>query len=174
MATGSEDRAARFRALALPELAYLHRMARGLTGNRQAAEDLVQESIVRGLRYFDSYRAENFRAWMAAIMRNLYRDRPMTPTVPADEDRVRQIRDPAPDPEQIVLAEDRAARLRALVAALPDGLREVLVLREFGGLSYAQIASTLAVPIGTVMSRLARAREDLRAAWFAGDDGCVS
>jgi RNA polymerase sigma factor (sigma-70 family) len=173
MGTASDDSAARFRALALPELAYLHRMARALSGNRQTAEDLVQETFLRGLRHFDSYRGGNFRAWMAAIMRNLHRDRPMTPDMPADEEWVQQIPDTAPDPEQSVVAADRAARLRAMVERLPDRLKEVLVLREFGDLSYAQIATTLSVPIGTVMSRLAHARDNLRQAWLSGDDGAV-
>lgn len=154
-------------------------MARALTRDRTAAEDLVQESVLRGLRYFDSYRGEDFRAWMAAIMRNLNRERPVDRTAPqvdrAEEadDRLAQLPDPAPDPEQRLLADDRAAKLRGLVAALPEAMREILVLREFGGLSYAQIAATLSLPIGTVMSRLARARMQLRADWTSGDGGCT-
>jgi len=171
------DRSARFRALALPQLAYLHRMARALTGDRQAAEDLVQESVLRGLRYFDSYRGDDFKSWMAAIMRNLHRDQAPTGSkmvqAAGDEEWMMQIADPAPNPEQRVLAADRAERLREMVAKLPAGLREVLVLREFGELSYAQIANALALPLGTVMSRLSRAREDLRTAWLASGEGRV-
>jgi RNA polymerase sigma-70 factor (ECF subfamily) len=174
MGMASDDAAARFRALALPELAYLHRMARALTGNRHAAEDLVQETFLRGLRSFDSFRGESFRAWMAAIMRNLHRDRPMSTEIPADDGWMHELRDPAPDPEQSAVAADRAERLRSLVGALPERLREVLVLREFGGLSYAQIATALSLPVGTVMSRLAHARDDLRRAWLASGDGAVS
>jgi RNA polymerase sigma-70 factor (ECF subfamily) len=173
MATG-DDRAARFRALVLPLLAYLNRLGLALTGSRQAAEDLVQEAVLRGLRYFDTYRGDDFRAWMAAIMRNLHRSRPARPAAPVDDEWLQQIPDPALNPEQTALARDRDARLRVLVTDLPETLREVLVLREFGELSYAQIASTLEVPIGTVMSRLSRARDDLRTAWLAGDDGCTS
>ena len=172
-----DDRSARFRALVVPQLGTLQRMARALTRDRQSAEDLVQESILRGLRYFDTYRGEDFRAWMAAIMRNLNRDPSQTRAqARADggdeaEDRLAQLPDPTPDPEQRLLADDQAARLRGLVAALPEAMREIVVLREFGGLSYAQIATALALPVGTVMSRLARARMQLRAAWSAGDDG---
>ena len=174
----SDDRSARFRELALPQLAYLHRVARALTGNRQSAEDLVQECVLRGLKYFDSYRGDDFKSWMAAIMRNLHRDQhaagsTMVQTA-GDEDWVVQIPDPAPNPEQRVITQDRAARLRRMVAKLPAGLREVLVLREFGELSYAQIAHSLSLPLGTVMSRLSRAREDLRTAWLASDEGHVS
>jgi RNA polymerase sigma-70 factor (ECF subfamily) len=165
----SENRTERFRALALPELGYLHRVARALTPNRQEAEDLVQETMLRGLRYFDSYRGENFRAWMAAIMRNLHRDRPAVAVMAMDEHDMGRLPDPCPDPEQSLATSESAARLRGLVAALPERLQQVLVLREYGDLSYAQIAATLAVPIGTVMSRLAHARNDLRLAWFAAE-----
>jgi RNA polymerase sigma-70 factor, ECF subfamily len=173
MATIDEERAARFRALALPLLAYLNRLAVALTGSRQAAEDLVQESILRGLRYFDSFHGDDFRAWMAAIMRNLHRDRPL-PSVAVDGEWLQQIADPAPSPEQIVIAEESDLRLRQLIAGLPDGLRETLLLREFGELSYAQIANVLEAPVGTVMSRLSRARESLRAAWLAAENGSAS
>lgn len=173
MGTARDDSAARFRALAVPELAYLQRMAVALTADRHAAEDLVQETVLRGLRAFDSHRGENFRAWMAAIMRNLYRDRRVSRHAEAPEEWMDQIPDPAPDPEQTAVAADRAAHLRGLVENLPERLKDVLVLREFGGLSYAEIAVALAVPVGTVMSRLSHAREALRQAWFSGDGGAV-
>ena len=86
-----------------------------------------------------------------------------------DDEWLHQIPDPALNPEQTVLAREGDARLRGLVAALPEALREVLVLREFGELSYTQIASVLEVPVGTVMSRLSRARDNLRVAWLAGE-----
>ncbi len=165
-----DDPAFRFRALVLPELAYLQRLGIALTGSRQASEDLVQESILRALRYFHSYQGDGFRAWMAAIMRNLHRDRPRVTPVPTDDVWLQSIPDTAPGPEQLALAKDSAMRLRGMVARLPDTLREVLVLREYGDLSYAQIATTLKLPVGTVMSRLSRAREDLRSAWRADED----
>jgi RNA polymerase sigma-70 factor, ECF subfamily len=174
MAAAIDDRAIRFRSLVLPLLAYLNRLAFALTGSRQSAEDLVQESVLRGLRYFDSYRGDDFRAWMAAIMRNLNRDRPRRTPIPIDDEWLEQIPDPAHDPEQTALAHDSAARLRGLVQGLPEPLRDVLVMREFGELSYAQIASALELPIGTVMSRLSRARDDLRAAWIRDNDGCAA
>jgi RNA polymerase sigma-70 factor, ECF subfamily len=169
MATADDDRAIRFRTLVVPLLAYLNRLGVALTGNRQVAEDLVQESVLRGLRYFDTFRGDDFRAWMATIMRNLHRSRRAPAPAAVDDEWLQQIPDPALNPEQIVLAQEGDARLRALVAALPETLREVLVLREFGELSYAQIASTLEVPVGTVMSRLSRARDNLRVAWIAGE-----
>jgi RNA polymerase sigma-70 factor (ECF subfamily) len=170
---GEDDRAARFRALVLPELAYLYRLGVALTGSRQASEDLVQECVLRALRYFDSYNGDGFRAWMATIMRNVNRDRPRINPVAANDEWLHSLPDPAPNPEQLALSKDSASRLRGMVAALPEALREVLVLREFGNLSYAQIATTLKLPIGTVMSRLSRAREDLRKAWLTKEDGCA-
>ncbi|HTI01083.1 MAG TPA: RNA polymerase sigma factor [Acidisoma sp.] len=155
-----------FRAMALPLLSYLHRLALALTGNKPRAEDLVQETYVRALTYFPSYQGGDFKAWMAAIMRNLHvNSRTRSPPM-EDEEYLAQLPDEAPDPEQVAIVSDRARRLRALIADLPDGLREILILRDFGDLSYAQIAETLAIPAGTVMSRLARARERLRKAWI--------
>ncbi len=134
----------------------------------------MQESVLRGLRYFESYRNDDFRAWMAAIMRNLNRDpsrRLAAGQTVEEEDQVQQIAAPGPDPEQRLLADDNAARMRRLVAALPEAMREIIVLREFGDLSYEQIAAALSLPVGTVMSRLARARLRLRADWIAAEGG---
>jgi RNA polymerase sigma-70 factor, ECF subfamily len=141
----------------------MHRLARVLAPDRARAEDLLQETYLRGLRYFDSYRGEqDIRAWLAGIMRNLQRDAGPARTGPLVE--AEDLPDPGPDPEAIAIAADRAARLRGHIAALPDGLRETLLLREFTGLSYAAVAAAQAIPIGTVMSRLARARAMLREA----------
>jgi RNA polymerase sigma-70 factor (ECF subfamily) len=165
------ENAARFKSLVLPELVYLRRLGLALTASRPAADELVQESVLRALRYFDGYKGENFRAWMAAIMRNVHRDQPRAVATPVDDEIMQAIPDTAPDPEQAALSKSNASRLRGLVAALPETLREVLILREYGNLSYAQIATALRVPVGTVMSRLSRAREDLRAAWLEGERG---
>jgi RNA polymerase sigma factor (sigma-70 family) len=173
MGTASENHAASFRALVLPELAYLHRMARALINNRQSAEDLVQDTVLRGLQYFESYRGDSFRSWLAAIMRNVHYSRNKVPDTHMDDEWFNEIPDTALGPEGKALEADRAAQLRRAISNLPDSLREVLVLREFGELSYAQIAATLSVPMGTVMSRLARARDDLRKAWIGDSDGVV-
>ncbi len=174
MAEADADRTAQFRALLLPELGYLRRVGMALTGSQSAADDLVQESVLRALRYFGSYKGDGFRPWMAAIMRNVHRDRPMTSAVAPDDKWLQSVVDSAPDPEQQALAKDNSIRLRGLIAALPESLREILVLREFADLSYAQIATTLNIPLGTVMSRLSRARDDLRSAWLAGEDKAAS
>lgn len=174
MAVSTDDQTARFRALALPLLGYLHRLALALTASRPRADDLVQETYLRALRYFASYQGEDFRAWMAAIMRNLHRTKTAPAPVSTEDEWLAALPDPAPNPEQTAVSAERAQRLRALMADLPEPLREVLVLREYGDLSYAQIAGTLAIPIGTVMSRLSRARDDLRKAWLSAHDGNVT
>ena len=118
-----DDPAAQFRALVLPELAYLQRLGIALTGSRQASEDLVQECVLRALRYFNSYKGDGFRAWMAAIMRNIHRDRPRVIPLPTDDAWLQSIPDPAPSPEQLALSKDSAVRLRDMVAGLPEALR---------------------------------------------------
>ena len=156
-------RAERFRALALPALDAMARLARVLAPDRARADDLVQETYLRALRYFDSYRGEqDIRAWLASIMRTLHRG--ATPLATEPVAAAEELPDPGPDPEAAAIAGDRAARLRRHIAALPDSLRETLLLREFTGLSYAAIAAAQGIPIGTVMSRLARARAVLREA----------
>lgn len=168
-----DEHRARFRALALPLLAQMYRLALALTGSRPRAEDLVQETYLRALKYFSSYHGEDFRAWMTAIMRNLHRNQFSAAMPIHDDERIAALPDPSPNPEQAVLSADRSRHLRRLIAALPESLRDVLVMREFADLSYAQIATILAVPAGTVMSRLARARESLRKAWI-NHDGSVT
>lgn len=174
MAAAGKDHTVQFQALLLPELGYLRRVGLALTGSQPAADDLVQESVLRALRYFGSYKGDGFKPWMAAIMRNVHRDRPMSWSVAPDEKWLQSIADSAPNPEQQALAKDNSTRLRGLIAALPDSLRDVLVMREFAELSYAQISAALGIPLGTVMSRLSRARDDLRAAWLADEDKAAS
>jgi RNA polymerase sigma-70 factor, ECF subfamily len=174
VAVADGDHTVQFRALLLPELGYLRRVGVALTGSQAAADDLVQETVLRALRYFSSYKGDGFKPWMAAIMRNVHRDRPMTRSVASDDKWLESIADSAPDPEQQALAKDNSTRLRGLIAALPENLREVLVMREFADLSYTQIAAALEIPMGTVMSRLSRARDDLRTAWLADEDKAAS
>ena len=174
MAAPGDQQTARFRALALPLLGYLHRLALALTANRTRADDLVQETFLRALRYFESYQGDDFKAWMAAIMRNIHRSRTPPAPVSTDDEWLTALPDPAPNPEQTAVSAECAQRLRLLLAGLPEALREVLVLREYGDLSYAQIAAMLSIPTGTVMSRLSRARDDLRKAWLSGHDGGVT
>jgi len=163
----------RFETLVLPHLDAGYNLARWLLRDEPAAEDAVQEASMRAFRYIDSLRGDDPRPWWLGIVRNtcftmLERKRNIPDTVEFDDAEFdaalgaaeRSTSDPA------ALLEQR--KLRALVdaaiRALSPTLREVIVLREFEDLDYAQIAKIVAVPIGTVMSRLARARDKLRAA----------
>lgn len=157
----------RFEELVLPHLDAGYNLARWLARERHDAEDVVQEACMRALKYMGSLHGNDARAWFLAIVRNAFydwlrRNRPAE-VVHEDENAIEDVVDPAAvDPEQAAI---RSAETRALsdaVAALPLQYREVLVLRELEELSYREIARVADVPIGTVMSRLARARALLR------------
>jgi RNA polymerase sigma-70 factor (ECF subfamily) len=167
----------RFEEIALPHLDAAYNLARWLTRNDADAADVVQEAFLRALTYFDGYRGENSRAWLLMIVRNtcyrwLERNRPAVimplsrETEAAMESAVAGATGEAPpDPETLVAQHRDATLLNDLIAGLPPLFREVLVLRELEELSYRDIADILGVPIGTVMSRLARARGLLKEAW---------
>ena len=154
-----------FERQVLPHLGAGYNLARWVLRDAGAAEDAVQDASVRALRYFAGMRGENPKAWFLAIVRRCCFDRidsdrheatlPYDDAASADPDA-----DPADDagPEQVVHLRDRAASLRAAIEALAPGYREVIVLRELEDLSYKEIARIANIPIGTVMSRLARAR----------------
>jgi RNA polymerase sigma-70 factor, ECF subfamily len=172
------ERARRFRDVALPCLDDAYTLAYFLMRNRTDAEDAVQECYLRALRYFDSWNGLAIKPWLLAILRNVChaefsrRGRQETPTDPADgEDLAEQPvwQEPQALPDSEVLKRQESAAIRQLVDGLPAQLREVIVLREFNEMSYREIAEMAGVPIGTVMSRLARARALLLAGWKAKD-----
>jgi RNA polymerase sigma-70 factor (ECF subfamily) len=157
------NRPARFDAILLPHLDAAHNLARWLLGNHQDAEDTVQESFLRALTYFDSFHGDDGRAWLLAIVRHTCFEwlRKHRRYIELPVEHLELARDTAPSPEALQLRNaDRAAVQRSL-EALPPEYREVLVLREMEEMSYKQIARVTDVPIGTVMSRLARARRRL-------------
>jgi len=152
----------RFEALVLPHLDSAYNLARWLTRDSQDAQDVVQDACVRALKYLGSLERSDARAWFLAIVRNAFYDwvgRNRPAEIVHDEDAVDAAVDAASSsPEQAAV---RNAELRVLsdaVAALPVQYREVLILRELEELSYKEIASIADIPVGTVMSRLARAR----------------
>ncbi len=157
------DQIDRFEVVALPHLDAAYTLARYLMRDDAAAEDVVQEAFLRALRYFDRYRGGDARAWILAIVRNTshtWRKRQGRPVVEFDE-RVHSDAVETQTPEAALLrAADRDMVRRAL-DQLPLDQREVIVLREIQGLSYKEIAAVAGTPIGTVMSRLARARQRL-------------
>jgi len=155
-----------FEATVLPHLDAAFNFARWLTRNDAEAEDVVQDACVRALRYFSSLRDGDGRAWFFAIVRNTWYSRVarrsgVTETASLDSRWAEPI-DDSPDPETQLLRQDTVARVRVAIEQLPVEFREVLVLREIEGLSYKEIATVVRVPIGTVMSRLARARDRLQ------------
>jgi RNA polymerase sigma factor (sigma-70 family) len=152
-----------FESTVLPHLDAAFNYARWLTRNDAEAEDVVQDACVRALRFFASLRDDDARAWLFAIVRNTYLSRaarrPIVSTTASFDGDVRV--DDALDPEAQLLQQHTIARVRAALGQLPNDFREVIVLRELEGFSYKEIATVVQVPIGTVMSRLARARERL-------------
>jgi len=158
--------AATFEELAMPLFDQLYNFARWLTQDTVEAEDLVQETYTKALRGFSSFQAgTNFRAWMYRILRNSFlSSRTGLKTMVAIDGETEENLVPAESttPESILIEQaDRAIVQRAL-AELPVPSREILLLCEVEEMSYQEIAETLAIPIGTVMSRLFRARKALR------------
>jgi RNA polymerase sigma-70 factor (ECF subfamily) len=161
-APGAELRA-RFEEAMLPHLDAAYNLARWLTANDADAEDVVQEAYLRALRFFAGFRGGDGRAWLLAVVRHtcytwLERHRGHRPSATLDDDLVdRNAADPA---KALEISESRR-EVREALADLPVEFREMLVLRELEGLSYKEIAVVTELPTGTVMSRLARARERL-------------
>jgi RNA polymerase sigma-70 factor, ECF subfamily len=173
-AAGHGDKARRFRDAALPHLDDVYSLARYMLRNGADAEDAVQECYLRALRHFDTYRGPAMKPWLFAILRNVCRSEFVRRSGVAidgqaeeDEDAVPLWQEAPLSPETDMLRQWDAATIRRLVAELPDLFREAIVLREINDLSYGEIADVVGVPIGTVMSRLARARALLRKAWIA-------
>jgi len=176
-AFADQERMRRFRDAALPHLDDAFTLARYLMRNPSDAEDAVQECYLRALRHFDSYRGPAMKPWLLTILRNVCnaefarRRREEMPTDYTQDgtvaDEMPMWQEPQSSPESLVLRRQDDATIRRLVAELPRSFREVIVLREMNDLSYQEIAEVAGVPVGTVMSRLARARAMLRSAWNA-------
>jgi RNA polymerase sigma-70 factor (ECF subfamily) len=162
--------AAAFARIALPHLDAAYSLARWLVRDPVAAEDVVQDAMLRALRHVGGFRGENARAWVLRIVRGVAFDRlaaaRRATDVPFTDDDTDLLSDPAPDPEAALADKQRHATLEQALASLAPELREVIVLRELQDLSYRDIAAVAGVPIGTVMSRLWRARRALQA--YAG------
>jgi RNA polymerase sigma-70 factor (ECF subfamily) len=175
-ANDDPERARRFRDAALPYLDDVYTLARYLLRDAADAEDAVQECYLRALKHFDSYRGPAMKPWLFAILRNVCRAefarRASSPTapiedVPEDAAQTPLWHDAPETPEAQMLHRWDASTIRSLVEALAEPFRETFVLREIHELSYREIADVVGAPVGTVMSRLARARAMLRSAWMA-------
>jgi RNA polymerase sigma factor (sigma-70 family) len=164
-------RTAAFELAVLPHLGAAYTLARYLTRRADAAEDVVQEAMLRAYRAFEDQRVENLRAWLLAIVRNCFlssiaRDARRD----LEEEKEYQLECQSggrelDTPETILIQRQEGAAIRGLIESLPHHFREVLVLRDIEDMSYREIAEITGVPIGTVMSRLARARKMFAAAW---------
>jgi len=160
-----EDSTRSFERSVLPHLDAAYNLARWLTRDDAAAQDVVQESCLRAFQFQDGFRGDDGRAWLLAIVRNtcftwMQQNRPGQ-TASFDEELHSPASELASPQAALQRSEDREAVRRA-VEELPAEYREAIVLRELEGLSYKQIAAVAGIPIGTVMSRLARARSRLQ------------
>lgn len=165
----------RFDEVMLPHLDAAYNLARWLSGSGAEADDVVQEAYLRAFRLFAGYTDDNARAWLLTIVRNTWftqwrqmrRDAasPIDDATRASDDVLSGWRDDSGDnPENILVRQQDVALVRRALALLPVEFREVVVLRELEGLSYKEVAAVMGIPIGTVMSRLARGRLLLGAA----------
>jgi RNA polymerase sigma-70 factor, ECF subfamily len=171
-ADADADKARRFRDAALPHLDDVYTLARYLLRSAADADDAVQECYLRAFRHFDGFRGQATKPWLMAILRNVCRAefarRTGAAGDPAEltEDALPLWQEPESSPETAILRQRDSETVRALVAALPEPFREAIVLRDINDLSYREIAEVIGAPIGTVMSRLGRARSLLRTAWL--------
>src|SRR5271169_2566233 len=174
-----DDTRRRFEAQVLPHLDAAYRFARWLSYAPGDADDVVQEAVLRAFRGFDSLRGSDVKAWLLAIVGNCHstalKQRQRRGFVPLPEENDAQdgyaMTAATPDPQDDSIRRDEQRTLDRLIAALPEEHRTVLMLREIEEMDYRQIALVTSVPIGTVMSRLARSRAALKARWLQEAQG---
>lgn len=169
-ASDEAARSRRFQALALPHLDAAYNLARWLSRNPRDAEDIAQEAYLRALRFFDTFRGDSARPWLLAIVRRVWYDEWRRRSTSEEVTPFDELRDDTPpegwetasaDPETLAMRAEDARGVHDALLRLPVEYREVLVLREMEDLSYREIAVIVDVPVGTVMSRLARGRRRL-------------
>lgn len=174
-----DDKRRRFETEVMPHLDAAYRFARWLSGSPTDAEDVVQDAVLRAFRSFESLRGSDVKAWFLAIVKNCHFTTSAT--------RQRRVSVPLPDesdardghfmiaadagPETAAIRTDELRTWAELLDTLPDEYREVLLLREVEEMGYREIATTAGIPVGTVMSRLARARRALKKRWLEHNDG---
>jgi RNA polymerase sigma-70 factor (ECF subfamily) len=161
-----QDKLARFEQCIMPHMDAAYNLARWLAGNDADAQDVVQEACLRAFKFFGGFRGGDGRSWLLRIVRNSFYDwlrqqRRGELATPFDEE-VHDAPTGSPAPDAALLEKADKEVMHQAIEALPVEYREVLVMRELEGLAYKEIAEVAELPIGTVMSRLARAREQLR------------
>jgi RNA polymerase sigma-70 factor (ECF subfamily) len=162
----------------MPHLDAAYNLARWLTRSPTDADDIVQEAMLRAFRAFDGFRGGDVKPWLLTIVRNCHltalgarRRQALVPLPESVEAGGDVLISPGADPEAIAIGTDQARKLGEAIAQLPDEFREILVLREMEDMSYRDIATVTGAPIGTVMSRLARARAALKEKWLKDVEG---
>jgi RNA polymerase sigma factor (sigma-70 family) len=172
----------RFEAQVMPHLDAAYRFARWLARSPADADDLVQDAVLRAYRGFDALRGSDIKSWLLTIVRNCHasahrqQQRRATVSLPeegAQEDGYAMVAT-TPDPESASIARDEERNFENLLSGLSQEHREVLALRELEEMSYREIATVTGLPIGTVMSRLARARSALKELWLKSAEGELS
>lgn len=158
-----QEKLRRFESEMLPFMNDAYNLARWLVQNDQDARDMVQEAYLRAFRFFSGMREATSRAWLLRIVRNVCYDHLRKRQVPSDssDSQEEDLPDTDPSPEAALQTKSEIAAVRSALANLPEDFRTVLVLREMEELSYREISEITQVPMGTVMSRLARGRQHL-------------
>jgi RNA polymerase sigma-70 factor (ECF subfamily) len=156
-----------FDTVIVPHLDAGYRLARWLMRDQQDAEDVVQEASLRAFRYFRTFVGGDGRAWFLRIVRNTcygWRRHGCQPAIDSFDEEQHSSTRPQSDPETLLLQSDGATLIGRALSSLPDHFHQLLVLRELEGLSYRELSEVVGIPMGTVMSRLSRARVALRRA----------
>ena len=163
---GGKDKLQRFEQAIMPHMDAAYNLARWLTRNEDDAQDIVQEAYLRAFKFFDGFHGLDARAWLLTTVRNtcytwLEQNRRNRSATSFDEE-IHTVEEDAMNPSSLALKSGDIKMVRESLEELPDEFREVIVLRDLEELSYKQIAEVIKAPLGTVMSRLARARERLK------------
>ncbi len=162
----AQDKLTRFEQCMIPHMDAAYNLALWLTRNPEQAEDVVQDAYLRAFKFFDGFRGGNSRSWLLRIVRSAFYDsirrERHEPAVATQETEAERLPDPWPHPDAALLQKADEELVRRAIEALPLEYREIILMRELENFSYREIAEIASLPLGTVMSRLARARERLR------------
>jgi len=161
-----QDQRTRFENQMLPLMPEAYNLARWFMKNESDARDAVQEAYLKAFRYFESFQGDSGRAWLLRIVRNVCYDALRAKeternVISLDEEAAAEVPDSAPGPNILAIQNSTKLRIREALEILPLEFRTVIILREFDGFSYKEISDIAGVPVGTVMSRLSRARQQL-------------
>src|SRR5246500_5180536 len=160
------SRSARFESQMLPFMSEAYNLARWIMKDESDARDATQDAYVKAFRYFESFHGDSGRAWLLRIVRNVCYDAlrardSQRKFMSLDEETAAEVPDPKPSPNVLAIQNSTKLRIREALEALPLEFKTVIILREFDGFSYKEISDIVGVPIGTVMSRISRARQQL-------------